>query len=402
MCCQCLERKVSVQGTERKSMDWKKIVKDIEIKEEMKEELVENCRKKKHTVNGMFRYSKAAAVVVGIAVCSMVSLTAYAAVSAYRARLKAMDKEEMQELYDTEIVGNGEAYRYSRKMTESEQERMKLLRYEYENGLFPEGEISKEVVEGGFYYDIATRTYMLPERELTDEEILQILDMWAKVDYSLQQINKEKEETGEIYAKEETVSGEAVEVTADNAAYLRAKEIVEGVCEMDLGNCEVEITYHDSDTVTGSEGYYFVVFYKEDKKYMVTLRVYDGEMSRIPGNVRISENVNLGDIEPGEEPVEWPTAEVTEKMLQTIYEKAEQLAVNVLGVEEKIVAGHCLYDGTTETSRIVVLLETESGERYKIGFSATTGKVTNELTYGKDTYSDVEIMDSYRTVVQMK
>lgn len=377
-------------------MDWKEIVKDIKIKEEMKEEIVENCRKKKHAVNGMLRYSKAAAVVIGIAVCSMVSLTAYAAVSAYRARLEAMDREEMQEHYDTEIAGNGEAYRYSRKMTESEQERMDLLRYEYENGLFPEGEISKEVMEGGFYYDIATRTYMLPERELTDEEILQILDMWAKVDYSLQQINKEKEETGETYAEAETVSGEAVEVTADNAAYLRAKEIVEGVCEMDLDNCEVEITYHDSDTVIGSEGYYFVVFYKEDKKYMVTLRVYDGKMSRIPGNV------NFWDIEPSEEPVEWPTAEVTEKMLQTIYEKAEQLAVNVLGVEEKIMAGHCLYDGTTETSRIVVLLETENGERYKLGFSATTWKVTNELTYEKDTYSDVDIMDSYQTVVQMK
>ena len=129
---------------------------------------------------------------------------------------------------------------------------------------------------------------------------------------------------------------------------------------------------------------------------MVTLRVYDGEMSRIPGSV------NFWDIEPSEEPVVWPSAEVKEELLQTIYEKAEQLAENVLGVEEEIVTGYCLYDGTDATSRIVVLLETESGERYKMGFSAVTLDFTNELTFENSTYSDVDIMASYTSAVQMK
>lgn len=377
-------------------MDWKKVVKNIEIKEEMKTTLVRSCTRNRHVSNIMFRYSKAVAVLIGLAVCFLGSLTAYAAVSAYKARLEAMDKEEIREHYNTEMAGMGEAYRYSRKLTDSERERMRFLRGEYENGSFPEGEISKEAAESGFYYDVSTRTYVLPERELTDEELLQVLDMWAKVDYSLQQVNIENEKAGEPDADTEMVPGEEVEVTPDNVAYLRAKEIAESIFEMEFDDCEAEITYNNSDTVVGSEGYYFVIFYKEEKKYMVTLRVYDGEMSRIPGSV------NFWDIEPSEEPVVWPSAEVKEELLQTIYEKAEQLAENVLGVEEEIVTGYCLYDGTDATSRIVVLLETESGERYKMGFSAVTLDFTNELTFENSTYSDVDIMASYTSAVQMK
>lgn len=378
-------------------MDWKNIVKNIEIKEEVQEEILRNCKRKKHAGNVIFRYSKAAAVLAGLLICSMGSLTVYAAVSAYRARLEAMDKEEVQEYYNTAQEGEGEAYTYSREMTEEEETRFRELRAEYENGKFPEGEIALEETEGALWYNNANRTYYLPERELTDEELLQIADMWAKIDYSLQQINQEKEAAGETEtASANTKTGETVEVSPDNEAYCRAKEMIENCYQVKLDGYTVEITYQKSDAVAGSEGYYLVSFEKNDYKYDVILRLYNGEMNRIPGNVSFMDMSKT-------EPVESPSFPVTQEKLQAVYGKAKQIVVEGLGAEEEIAAGYCLYDGDeTETARLVVLIETADGERYKLGFWAEKLELTNALTYEKGSYDSGDIVSSYTNVVPME
>lgn len=373
-------------------MDWKKVVKDIEMKEEMKEELIRKCKRRKHVSNVMFRYSKVAAVFIGLAVCSMGSLTAYAAVSAYKARMEAMDKEEMQEHYDTELAGTGEAYRYSREMTDSEKERLSALRGEYENGRFPEGEISKEKVEDGLYYDVEPRTYMLPERELTDEEILQILDMWAKVDYSLQQINREKEAAGELETLEFEV--EEVEITEENAPYIYGKAVVEKVYNIDLSDCEPEVTYTTPDYQPGSDGYYDVKFPQGEREYIVRFRVYEGELYKIPTNVYSS---SLGTEPPveGAEQELYPVEKLKEEnILEKLCEESKRIVTEAIGIEEQITRTYCAYMSDEEMlDRIYVVLETESKERFELWYNPSTMKFVMLKLFGKETYEENKLFD---------
>lgn len=372
-------------------MDWKEIVKDIEMKDEMREELLSNCKRSKHVKNVLFRYSKAAAVFIGLAVCSMGSLTAYAAVSAYRARMEAMSKEEVQTHYETEMIGKGEVYRYSRPLSDSEEKRLDTLRQEYENGRFPEGKISKENIDNGVYYNMENRTYMLPDRELTDEEILQILDMWAKVDYSLQQINKEKEEAGEL----ETIAfvEKEVEVTAENAPYIYGREIVERVYDINLEDCEPEVTYTTPDYEPGSDGYYEVSFKNDDGKYVIRFRVYSGEMSKVPACFYSFDNEETQEEETVEitEAENYPVANLKEELvLEKICEDSKRIVTEGMGIEENIVRVYCAYLSEEEAiGSIYVVIETESRERFKLRYTTQDGQNMQFdmlTTYGKETY----------------
>lgn len=368
-------------------MDWKKIVKNIEMKEEMKEELLNNCRQNRHVKNVMFRYSKAAAVLLGLAICSMGSLTAYAAVSAYKARLEEMDKKEMQEYYDTEFEGIGEVYRYSRKLTDSEEERFTSLRREYENGRFPEGEISKEQIENGLYYHNENRTYMLPDRELTDEEILQILDMWAKVDYSLQQINKEKEAAGELETEQFQV--EEVEVSEENAPYIYGRDITEKVYGIDLSECEPEVTYTTPDYQPGSDGYYDVEFLRDERKYVIRFRVYSGELCEVPTNI-YSYSVNEEKVQTENYPVEKIK---DEKFLEKLRDDSNRIVTEAMGIEEDITRTYCVYMSEEYIDRVYVVVETEVRDRFELWYVPSTMKFVKLSTYGKETYEENKLFD---------
>lgn len=373
-------------------MDWKKVVKEIEIKEEMKEELLQQCKKKKHVPNILFRYSKAAAVAAGLVVCSLGSITVYAAVNAYQARLEAMDKEEVTDYYELAQTGVGEGDSWSRKLTEGERNRLKELRTAMESGeRFPEGEISTEGTEGDFYYEADVRKFHLPEEELTDEELLQILDLWAKEDYSLQ---KRNEELGITPAQaEETPKPELLEYTEENFEYVRAKEIIEGLYDVDTTDMETEIFYGESSSVPESEGSYFITFKTgKEETYQVQLRVYGGEISRVPAGVR-----HIGGTKKDNTAVTAPDME----KVRRIYEKAKEMVSKVMGVEQPVTAGHCYYN--EEHPQVLdVLIEADNGDRYRMTFRTDSEELCEELTFEKEPYGDIELLDMEDVVIDME
>lgn len=87
-----------------------------------------------------------------------------------------------------------DSFHYNRPLTETERSRFDTLNQSYEEeGMFPKGALtvleSPEAYKGkgvGFY---ETRsTFFLPEQELTDEELLQLIDFYHQVNYSLQKV----------------------------------------------------------------------------------------------------------------------------------------------------------------------------------------------------------------------
>ena len=121
-------------------------------------------------------------------------VTAFAATSLWKQRMEEMTREELQSHY--EEVHASSIFRYNRNLSEKELERMADLRKEYlDQGHFPMGELSFVTLEEydghGIGFDIEKGVFCLPKDDLSDEEILEIIDYQEKVDYSLMEINKQ-------------------------------------------------------------------------------------------------------------------------------------------------------------------------------------------------------------------
>lgn len=136
------------------------------------------------------------AVILAAAMIMLLSVTATASVGILRERMEAMNREELEEYFlqlATRKVPNDN---YNRYFFDSEKRRMMQLQEKYENeGLFPEKELTlidkPEQYKGkNVAYYPEGGTFFFPEKEMSDEELLQIIDFRNKRDYSLQKVNE--------------------------------------------------------------------------------------------------------------------------------------------------------------------------------------------------------------------
>lgn len=142
-----------------------------------------------------WRIPKAAVFILGALLIT--GATAYAAVSLLTRwdRMKNMDYDSVAQYYEDIQSSGNLLFVKSRNFTEQELERYFELKKEYENNLrFPEYEITRlaegESYEGaGICLEITKageeHILYLPDSELTDEELLEIIEYQAKQDYSL-------------------------------------------------------------------------------------------------------------------------------------------------------------------------------------------------------------------------
>lgn len=149
-------------------------------------------QKKRH----ILRIPKIAAACMVCFLVMGITVSAVGIVNAYRQRMEAMDDKEIEKYY--EVAKAGETSELNRLFTAEEKARYTQLESAYESGgLFPESELSG-LPEGSVYdgngvaLDTSTRTIYLPDRELTDEELLEIIDFSHKLDYSIYQTNQER------------------------------------------------------------------------------------------------------------------------------------------------------------------------------------------------------------------
>lgn len=169
-----------------------------------------------------YRMTWKKSVILAAALTAMFSITVTAAVSILQQRMEAMNEKEMEE-YFVQIYQNKIGVdNYNRSYLESEKARMAELRKSYEEtGLFPKGALTmisepEEYKGKGVAFYGKTATFFFPEKEMSDEELLQIIDFMQKRDYSLQAINKEMD-AEEIKNLTEIVNNELEKETAEAA-----------------------------------------------------------------------------------------------------------------------------------------------------------------------------------------
>ncbi|WP_342440073.1 hypothetical protein NSS79_15815 [Paenibacillus sp. FSL L8-0436] len=103
--------------------------------------------------------------------------------------LTQMTDAQIQQIYDF-IDKPGDPHNSGREMTESEVNRRLVLDDQYVyDGLRPKQKLPLKPGQAEVYLDLETNTYTYPERSLTDEELLQLIDWSYRVNYILSKRN---------------------------------------------------------------------------------------------------------------------------------------------------------------------------------------------------------------------
>lgn len=177
--------------------DVKKAMDQVHISSEMQEEVIMNIQKKMENGNTNTRTwswrRMATAAAAFVLVTGMVSFPVRAFVtSVVRERMESIPKEEVQEINNMVQSKPTEADEFSREYSDSEKERSKTLWQAYKGGKFPENVIAQvdnaeDAPEGTLCYIRSTGVFNLPAQEMTDEEILEIIDFQHKMSYAVSQ-----------------------------------------------------------------------------------------------------------------------------------------------------------------------------------------------------------------------
>ena len=169
---------------------------------------------------------KVAGVLLVLGVLSVISGSSYATVNRFRERMNELPKQKVEK-YNLDVQNSKvDADGFSRELTKEEEERFLYLRKQYETkGVFPQKEITevenqKLVIRDTVCFVPKESKFYLPQRTLSDEEILEIIDLQEKRDYSLQKQNKREH----IEVSDDSISKKAV-TAVENVYGVKSDEI---------------------------------------------------------------------------------------------------------------------------------------------------------------------------------
>jgi hypothetical protein len=159
-------------------------------------------------VNQTVRHYGFRRIVIPAAACLLLASVTVTASGLYRARMESMNHEKLETYFSGLQEADVAADSYSRPLTDGEKNRLEELRQAYlEEGYFPKKELvmldSPEKYKKGVAFYAARSTFFLPEEEMTEEELLELIDFREKRDYSLAKITEEIEAGDYEYVKTE-------------------------------------------------------------------------------------------------------------------------------------------------------------------------------------------------------
>lgn len=214
-------------------------VKGIHLSEEAKREMIKNIKEetgKKRRYGKAAKWQKiAAGAAIAVAAGGVIAFPVRALINDfYMGSIVQVHMEDMTEEESEKLLSDidnpayhqeADADSYSREYTADEKAKMLDLYQQYKQGVFPEKELQMAYSEeeAGQYelcYLVNGSRLCLPERELTDEEILEIIEFDVKRDYVLQE--------------------RAEELCADELANIKEKQNAELAASMENGGITEE------------------------------------------------------------------------------------------------------------------------------------------------------------------
>lgn len=196
-------------------------------------------------VNQTVRHYGFRRIVIPAAACLLLASVTVTASGLYRARMESMNHEKLETYFSGLQEADVAADSYSRPLTDSEKNRLEELRQAYlEEGYFPKRELamldSPEKYKKGVAFYTARSTFFLPEEEMTDEELLELIDFREKRDYSLAKITEEIEAGDYEYVKtEDSAVSEEMSQTEDSVVLGEMSQTGRSQQEQDAGEASV-------------------------------------------------------------------------------------------------------------------------------------------------------------------
>lgn len=215
----------------------KEAMEQVHISPKMQKEIIMNIQNnRKNETKRAWNWKKAGTFAAAfVLTIGAVSFPVGAFVSnVLKERMEDIPREEIQEIGDMVQGQAVAADGFSREYSDTEKERSKALWQDYENGKFPEKDIAqadtaKEASEGTLCYIKDTSVFNLPAQEMTDEEMLEIIDFQHKMEYALTQSSAVSEEEKAKYKAEEArlekIVQDAGGITGEEAVEIGKKQL---------------------------------------------------------------------------------------------------------------------------------------------------------------------------------
>ena len=321
-------------------------------------------------------HSKVAAVIALCVVSLSLSIGAGAAINLYIQRMNSLNEEEML-TYNSEVQNTDkEADSFSRQLSKLERDKMLEFREEYETeGRFPTKEILKvqkksEVVHGELCFCVENSTFYLPKQELTDDELLQIIDFMEKRDYSVRKKN----------SVSELPSSENEKVSEDEAVEF-AKKILADVYNLDITYADEEIEFETTQNSKGEKLSSYFVYLKNRKwEFDATVKI-DSETGVLNG-------IDI-DNKSKEECISG--IKVEKKRYQEYGSEIRQLYEHLQygkNIKKMWVTYNYLEDGTLNRGNVKYVIETEDGRGYVFIYS-----INADIVYDIYQIPDIEFFE---------
>lgn len=368
----------------------KEILENIELPENLDELVIESVEKGYERMRQKKEQKKAAmvkraAVILGIvAGGGLISIPVKAFVtSLVQERMEKIPQEELAESLDNVDAQQAEADSYSREYTDGEKERLAGLSKAYNQGTFPQGGLRQEEtadkdLSGELYFAKDTATFYLPERELTDEELLQIIDFTTKRDYALEQ--RYEQEYGEERDRQQLEAKEELEA-AGGLTEEKAKELGKEWLQKLYGETGegMELSFYLDETENGP-AYMFGYYLRSIRNCTILLDAQDGAIIRTDWNV-VADDMDT----------QVSTASAEEKA-DELYQTARDTLENQLGLKadyEKVVMAYNDEDGMLGNLNGVSFIFVEAdGRAHVVVMSAVSDKMKEYRA--RDSYESVE------------
>ena len=189
----------------------KETMDQIHMKEEMQKEIIMKVKRQTdRRAFGKKRLHQAVAAAAAFVLIAGAVIPSQAGLRHFvKDRLENMPKQELEAVNQmVQDQNNAEADSFSREYSKEEIKRMQQLQEAYQNGRFPQQTITYtdsvgQITDDLLRYDPDTGFLYLPDRMLTDEELLQIIDFNYTRDYAVSQGTAAQEARKEWEEKEE-------------------------------------------------------------------------------------------------------------------------------------------------------------------------------------------------------
>jgi hypothetical protein len=199
-------------------------------------------------------------------------------------------EEELNEIYEYADSGISQKFHVNRELSETESRKIvELSGMFYSGNTKPSTSISKKEESDTVYFDMSLGVFVFPERDMTDDEMLQVVEFVARINYAL---NKRADflEPAKEPAMSEISKDKAIRIGIDAA---------ESLFQVDTTEMNVVASYLDKSAPFGSQWLIRIAPYNRDSLLRNNLdfgeyAIFMDSMSGIITSAKMNSSILVG------------------------------------------------------------------------------------------------------------